>query len=136
MMYLLDTNAISEIRKASRTKTSSPRMDRRVEGWVRTVSALDLYVSVVTILELERGFHLLKHRDPAQAEVICSWVRDRVLPGFEGRILPVDLVIAQRCAALRTPTPLEYRDSLIAAELAAAPRPANLRNADLRTTPT
>jgi len=62
----------------------------------------DLHVSVVTILELERGFHLLKQRDLAQAEVIRLWVRNRVLPSFDGRILPVDLAIAQRCATFVT----------------------------------
>ena len=114
-MYLLDTNVLSEMRKASRTKPSSAKMDRRVEKWVNNVSADQLYLSVVSILELERGFHLLKQKDPAQAEVIRAWVRSRVLPGFDGRILVVDLAIAQRCAALLLPSPIEYRDSLIAA---------------------
>lgn len=114
-MYLLDTNVLSEMRKASRTKASSPKMDPRVENWVNSVFALDLHVSVVSILELERGFHLLKQRDPAQAEVIRLWVRNRVLPSFDGRILSVDLAIAQRCATLVTSKPIEYRDSLIAA---------------------
>jgi len=114
-MYLLDTNVISEMRKASRTKASSAKMDRHVEQWVNSVTPQDLHVSVVTILELERGFHLLQQRDTAQAEVIRLWVRNRVLPSFDGRILPVDLAIAQRCAALVVPSPVEYRDSLIAA---------------------
>ena len=114
-MYLLDTNVLSEMRKASRTKASSAKMDRRVENWVNSVSPFDLYVSVVSILELERGFDLLKLRDPAQAEVIRLWVRNRILPSFDGRILPVDLPIAQRCATLVIPKAIEYRDSLIAA---------------------
>jgi predicted nucleic acid-binding protein len=114
-MYLLDTNVLSEMRKASRTKPSSAKMDRRVEKWVNSVSAADLHLSVVSILEFERGFHLLKQRDPAQAEVIREWVRSRVLPSFDGRILTIDLAIAQRCAALAIPSPIEYRDSLIAA---------------------
>ena len=114
-MYLLDTNVLSEMRKASRTKASSAKMDRRVENWVNSVSPFDLYMSVVSILELERGFHLLKPRDPAQAEVIRLWVRNRILPSFDGRILPVDLAVAQRCAALVIPKAIEYRDSLIAA---------------------
>ena len=114
-MYLLDTNVLSEIRKASRIKASSAKMDRRVENWVNSVSPFDLYMSVVSILELERGFNLLKPRDPAQAEVIRLWVRNRILPSFDGRILPVDLAVAQRCAALVIPKAIEYRDSLIAA---------------------
>ena len=114
-MIILDTNVLSEMRKASRTKESSPKMDPRVEKWVNSASAPDLHISVVSILELERGFYLLKQRDPTQAELIRLWVRDRILPSFEGRILSVDLAIAQRCAALVIPKPIEYRDSLIAA---------------------
>jgi toxin FitB len=114
-MYLLDTNVLSEMRKASRTKASSAKIDSRVKNWVNGVPALDLYVSVISILELERGVHLLKLRDPAQAEVIRLWVRNRVLPSFDGRILPIDLAIVQRCAVLQSPNPIEYRDSLIAA---------------------
>jgi predicted nucleic acid-binding protein len=114
-MYVLDTNVLSEMRKASRTKASSPKMDRRVERWVNSVSALDLYLSVISILELERGFHLLNRNDPSQAQVIRLWVRSRILPSFDGRILSVDLAVAQRCAALQVPAPIEYRDSLIAA---------------------
>ena len=114
-MYVLDTNVLSEMRKASRTKASSPKMDRRVERWVNSVSALDLYLSVISILELERGFHLLNRNDPSQAQVIRLWVRSRILPSFDGRILSVDLAVAQRCAALQVTATIEYRDSLIAA---------------------
>jgi len=114
-MYLLDTHVLSEIRKASRTKAASPRIDLHVHRWLKGVSALDLYVSVVTILELERGYHLLKDRDEPQAELIRSWIRDRVLPGFNGRILPVDLPVVLRCAGISPGKPIEYRDSLIAA---------------------
>ncbi len=105
MNYLLDTNVISEMRKDSRMKASSPKMDRRVEEWVKSVSAPDLHLSVISILELERGFHLLIRRDPVQAEVIRLWVRNKVLPSFEGRILAIDLAIARRCAALRDSEP-------------------------------
>jgi predicted nucleic acid-binding protein len=115
MMYLLDTNVVSEMRKDSRTKPSSPKMDRRVENWLKRAEPQDLHLSVISILELERGFHLLKRRDPAQAELIHLWVRNGILPGFDGRILGIDLAIAQRCAALVIPNPIEFRDALIAA---------------------
>ena|ERR1700677_4382839 len=114
-MYLLDTNVVSEMRKASRTKASSAKMDPSMKRWVNSSSALDFYLSVITILELERGFNLLYRRDPAQAEVIRLWVRNRVLPSFDGRILSVDLAVVQRCAAIPASNPIEYRDSLIAA---------------------
>jgi hypothetical protein len=103
------------MRKASRSMALDAKMDSRVKGWVNSVSASDLHLSVVSILELGRGFHLLERRDRAQAEVIRLWVRNRILPSFDGRILPVDLAVVQRCAALQIPHPIEYRDSLIAA---------------------
>jgi hypothetical protein len=114
-MYLLDTTVLSEMRKDSRTKASSPKMDRRVEKWLKRVEPQGLHVSVISILELERGFHLLKRRDPVQADMILLWVRNRILPSFDGRILGVNLAIAQRCAALGVPNPIESRDALIAA---------------------
>ena len=80
-----------------------------------SVPASSLYLSVITILELEIGFQLLERRDPAQAGVIRSWVRDRILTSFPGRILDVNLAVVQRCAVLHIPDPLEDRDSLIAA---------------------
>ena len=114
-MYLLDTNVLSGMRKASRSKPSSAKMDQRVEKWVNSVSASDLHLSVVSILELERGFNLLKQKDPAQAAVIREWVRSRVSPSFGFRILTFDLAVAQRCAGLVISNPIKYRDSLIAA---------------------
>ena len=114
-MYLLDTNVLSEMRKAARTKASSPRMDRRVEKWATTVSPTELHLSVISILEMERGYHLLVRRDPAQAEVIRTWVHNGLLPSFEGRILAVDLDVVRCCAGLSIPDPVDYRDSLIAA---------------------
>jgi toxin FitB len=114
-MYLLDTNVLSEMRKASRTKASSSRIDRRVEKWVTSVSPMDLHLSVISVLELERGCHLLRRRDPAQADVIHLWVRKGLLPGFEGRILGIDVEVVQCCAGLGILDPLDFRDSLIAA---------------------
>ena len=115
MMYLLDTNVVSEMRKMRGTGSIQARIDRRVEAWVGSVSASDLYLSVVTILELETGVLLLERRDPAQGSVLRAWLQDRVIPGFSERILPVELAVAQRCASLHVPDPMEDRDSLIAA---------------------
>jgi predicted nucleic acid-binding protein len=115
MMYLLDTNIVSEMRKASAPPNRPPKIDRRVQSWIRSVSASELYLSVITVLELELGFLLLERRDPAQGALLRSWVRDRVLESFAGRILAVDTAIAQRCASLHVPDPLDDRDALIAA---------------------
>jgi len=115
MSYLLDTNVIAEIRKQSRVRPGTPGINGNVKGWLTTVRATDLYLSVITIFELERGFLLLERRDPIQASILQSWVRNEVLNAFAGRILPIDLAVAQRCATLHVPHPMEDRDALIAA---------------------
>ena len=115
MMYLLDTNVVSESRKAYRKRTGAAKLDLNVQKWFASVDASSLYLSAISILELEIGCLLLERRDAAQGSVLRRWLRDRVLPAFAERILPVDVAVAQRCAVLHVPNPLEDRDSLIAA---------------------
>jgi hypothetical protein len=109
-MYLLDTNVISELRKAK-----SGKIDRHVNKWAGSISNSALFLSVVTILELEIGILLLERRDRKQGAVLRAWMNDHVLPAFSDRILPVDTAVAQRCAALHVPDPRSDRDALIAA---------------------
>ena len=109
-MYLLDTNVISEFRKAS-----AGNANRQVAAWAGSVPAESMFLSAVCILEMEMGAFLMERRDPRQGAVLRSWLADRVLPAFAGRILPVDTPVALRCAALHVPNPCSYRDSLIAA---------------------
>lgn len=109
-MYLLDTNVIAELRKAG-----SPKMDQKVLEWANSVSAARLFLSVVTILELEIGTLLVERRDPTQGAVLRSWLNVHVMPTFSDRILPVDTAVAQRCAKLHVPDPRPDRDALIAA---------------------
>lgn len=115
MMYLLDTNVVSEMRKIRGVHSPKAKINWHVQVWLESVPASSLYLSVITILELEVGFHLLERRDPAQAGVIRSWVRNHVLPAFSDRILDVNIDIVQHCAALHVPDPKDDRDSLIAA---------------------
>lgn len=109
-MFVLDTNVVSELRKAKAGKA-----DRGVVAWASSVAAEDLFVSVVTVLELETGVLLLQRRDPQQAALFRAWLDQHVLPAFAGRVLPVDTAVAQRCAALHVPDPRSERDALIAA---------------------
>ena len=66
-------------------------------------------------MELEMGILRVDRSDSAQAAVLRSWLEDYILPSFAGRILPVDIFVAKRCAALQVPDPHSYRGSLIAA---------------------
>ena len=109
-MFLLDTNVVSELRKAKAGKA-----DRQVVAWAERQAPGNLYLSAITILELEMGVLQIQRRDLVQGAVLRSWVEEHVLPAFAGRILPVDTVVALRCAGLHVPDPRSDRDALIAA---------------------
>jgi predicted nucleic acid-binding protein len=110
MMFLLDTNVISELRKAG-----DGRADANVVVWLSSVEAATLYVSAITLLELELGVLLMERRDPSQGGRLRAWMNQYVLPEFSERVLPVDSTIALRCAHLHVPNPCAERDALIAA---------------------
>lgn len=109
-MYILDTNVVSELRKAR-----SGKADARVCNWAEKVSTSDLYLSVISIQELEMGILLIERRDSAQGLLLRTWLNSHVLTAFQGRILPVDLPVARRAAGLNVPNPKPVRDGLIAA---------------------
>jgi hypothetical protein len=109
-MYLLDTNVVSELRKGKTGK-----VDRNVSAWAKGVSVPTLFLSAISILELEIGILLIERRDRSQGAILRSWMEDHVLPTFNGRILAVDTPVARRCAGLHVPTPRSNRDSIIAA---------------------
>ena len=109
-MYLLDTNVVSEMRRG-RTHGA----DRNVTVWANSVSAASLFLSVISVLEIEIGVLLAERRDPAQGAVLRSWLDLRVMTAFSGRILPVDTAVARRCARLHVPDRRPDRDALIAA---------------------
>ena len=109
-MYLLDTNVVSELRKAKTGKAN-----KNVKAWADSVSATSLFLSPITILELETGILLIERRDPTQGAMLRAWLDGHVLPAFSGRILVVDVAVAQRCAKLHVPDPRAHRDALIAA---------------------
>ena len=110
MRYLLDTNVVSELRKIRLGKA-----DRYVAQWADSVDASDLYLSVITVQELEIGVLLAERRDPPQGAVFRAWLNLYVLPAFADRILSVDTAVVQRSARLHVPDPRPVRDGLIAA---------------------
>ena len=107
-MFLLDTNVVSELRRPHQTNP-------KVAAWADSVAPSDMFVSSITILELETGALLLRRRDDSRGRRIQRWVEERVLTVFAERILAVDAAVARRCALLHVPDPKPYRDSLIAA---------------------
>lgn len=115
MSYLLETKVVSEIRKQSRLCPDTPGIKGNVKDWLRSVSASELYLSVITVLELERGFVVLEHRDRGQVSILPSWARNEVLTSFNRRILSIDVAVAEGCAMHHVPDPIKDRDALIAA---------------------
>jgi predicted nucleic acid-binding protein len=109
-MFLLDTNVVSELRRATFGKA-----DQAVAAWAAAIQPESLFLSAITILELEHGTLLVERRDPAQGARLRGWIQGAVLPAFAGRILPVDTEVAIRCAALHVPDRRADRDALIAA---------------------
>lgn len=109
-MYLLDTNLVSELRKVRAGKA-----DPGVAAWADEVDASSLFLSAITLHELELGVLLAERRDPAQGALLRNWLQQAVLPAFAGRILAVDAAVARRSAALQVPNPKPLRGGLIAA---------------------
>ena len=107
-MFLLDTNVISELRRPERA-------NRNVAAWAGAFPAASFFLSAITILEIEIGALRLARKDPAQGAVFRAWIDGQILTRFEGRILAVDILVAQRCARLHVPNPHSERDALIAA---------------------
>ncbi|MHB8165653.1 MAG: PIN domain-containing protein [Sulfuricella sp.] len=110
MMFVLDTNVVSELRKVRLGKA-----DTNVMAWAESVDAADLFVSAITIMELELGVLLIERKDATQGTLLRSWLEQHVLPEFSGRTLPVDTAVAQCCARLHVPDKRGERDALIAA---------------------
>ena len=109
-MFVLDTNVVSELRKA---KTGGA--DPAVVRWAASIPAGAMFISAITILEIELGILLVERRDAGQGGLLRAWFNDRVLPAFDGRTLAVDREVVLRCARLHVLDPRAERDALIAA---------------------
>ena len=109
-VYLIDTNVISEMRKASR---ANPGVQAFFE--MAKEDGHRLYLSVVTVGELRRGVDLIRHRgDTSQASRLESWL-DTIMDSFGSHILNVGTDVAQAWGHLRVPDPGHALDKLIAA---------------------
>lgn len=107
-MYLVDTNAISDLRVKS-------KINAKVVEWFSNISEGDLYLSVITLMELEKGVLGKERKDKAQGTILRDWLDNYILPTFQDRTLPIDAGIALSCARLHVPDKRAEADSLIAA---------------------
>jgi len=109
-MYLLDSNIISEFRKAP-----AGRANPGVVVWAQSIPPKSLFINAITLMELEKGIQLKIRQDPAAGGVLRRWLAERVLPAFQGRVLAVDEAVALENAGYHVPDPRPLADSLIAA---------------------
>ena len=105
-MYLIDTVVLSELRK--------PQRDARLTAWVARQRTTDLFVSVITIGEIERGISRQRATDPDFAAALAAWL-DRVLALYGERVLPLDLQIARRWGQLSAALGNDSADLMISA---------------------
>ncbi len=90
-MFLLDTNVVSESRKHG-----DGRADVNVTAWFSSVDAVTLYISVITLMELEIGVLRMERRDSSQGARLRSWIDCYLRQEFIHRTLPVDTPVAIR----------------------------------------
>jgi predicted nucleic acid-binding protein len=109
-MFLLDTNVISELRK-----TTENKINPGVKKWAEKKMPSTMFLSVITIFELELGILRLERRDKKQGQILRKWLSQLVLPAFVDRVLPINTAIAVRSASLHVSNPSSDRDAMIAA---------------------
>lgn len=110
-MYLLDTNVISELR------AGKPRQSVVVRAWAGSAPANRLYLSAVSVLELEMGVLRMERKDGPQGKVLRAWVAT-VVRQFHDQVLPFTAETAMLCAPMHIPDACSFRDSMIAATAA------------------
>lgn len=107
-MFVLDTNVIFELRHGK------PHQSPEVRAWAAIQPVSQLFLSAISILELERGVLALERRTPPQGQALRAWLTG-VRATFAGRILPFTDHTATLCAAMHVPNPRSERDAMIAA---------------------
>ncbi|PIB92915.1 PIN domain-containing protein [Caulobacter sp. FWC2] len=106
-MHLLDTDLVFELRNAKAGAT-----DAGLAAWAGAAPRSSLFISALTLLELETAAARAERRDKVQGPRLREWLDSRVLPAFDGRVLAIDAAVVRR----RTHVPLtDGRDALLAA---------------------
>ena len=109
-MYLLDTNIISEMRKAD-TRRRSPQFVR----WLESVDLESCHLCAMSLFEVETGILRKERQDAAQGRLLREWFEHTLKPEFRDRIFPVSSAVTLRTARLHVPNPAAIIDSFIAA---------------------
>ncbi len=109
MKYLLDTCVISELIK--------PKPDKKVVAWLKKQNERDLFLSVLTFGEIEKGIE--KSAEPNRKNKLRLWVEEDLKQRFEGRVLAIDMQVASKWGEIQGKSelagkPLPAIDGLIA----------------------
>ena len=106
MSYLIDTVVLSELRKTNRSES--------VVNWFRSTRSVDIFLSVVTIGEIERGIKQQQRNNVEFSHKLAKWL-DGILLHYTDRILPVSINVARRWGVLSAGIGNSGADILIAA---------------------
>ncbi|MEF0938579.1 type II toxin-antitoxin system VapC family toxin [Rhizobium sp. BR 362] len=109
-MYLLDTNIVSDVRRARSGKANQGVLD-----WIAPIPEQLLFISAITLFEIELGILQVDRRDKVQGTALRNWMEQGVKVAFQGRIVAINEQIALRCAHYNVPDPRELRDAFIGA---------------------
>src|SRR5271165_4098943 len=104
MNYLIDTNVISEIRKGSQCSAN-------VTAWYERIEDNSLYLSVLILGEIRKGIDRARPKDPAKARNLEKWLV-AVASAFSGRVLPIDVAIAEEWGRMNAIRPVPVIDGL------------------------
>jgi predicted nucleic acid-binding protein len=107
MAFLLDTNVVSELRKA--------KPDPYVLAWHQSQSGAQAFISTLVVGEIRQGVERIRSRDPHQADALDRWLLG-LITIYQDRILAVTLDVAQEWGRLNCgPQPPPAIDGLMAA---------------------
>lgn len=107
MNYLIDTNVISEIRKGSQCSA-------KVTAWYGRIEDDSLYLSVLILGEIRKGVERARPKNPAKARNLEKWLL-AVASAFSGRVLPIDVAVAEEWGRMNAIRPVPVIDGLLAA---------------------
>jgi hypothetical protein len=130
-MYLLDSDVIWALRGRG-----TDGSDDALFGWATGQVPETLFASVISLMEFENGARLLERKNKQAAAATRQWIEARLLPAFEGRILPIDEGVAGLSGRLGYSV---FRDAILAATtlqrglVLATGTPANFRAGKVKT---
>jgi predicted nucleic acid-binding protein len=105
--WLIDTNVLSELRKAK-------RCDEGVRQWFEETAAEELFISVLVLGGIRQGIERIRLRDPVQARALEKWLL-WIATEFHDRLLPVDDKVADQWGRLGLQQPVPNLDAFLAA---------------------